>query len=169
MKTTLIITVMLALLSGLALAQEGQQGYSRTWQYQQEEDAMGRGTKYYASLFSLNEIELGFPYQGSQPACLVVRNTPRYGNEVMLIIARGQFASTYTSDYVTVRFDGGPLEKFAITAAANGQSNRVFINEYGRFVNQVLRSSRVLIEATFFRDGARVVEFDVRGLNVASR
>jgi hypothetical protein len=134
------------------------------WYYNQSEDEMGRGTLYSARLFSINQVDFSFPYESGQPGLLVVAcRMPKDGIQVMLM-AKGQFASTYTYNYVTVRFDKGPLQNFQIANATNGVNDTILINDVASFVRNLRSSSHVKIEATFYHDGARVFEFDTQGL-----
>jgi hypothetical protein len=164
MKKFLLTITTLAMLSNLAVASQLDPTVT-TWQYGQEADPMGRGTKHQASLVSLNMVELNFPYQGAQPGVLAIRREPKSGTDVILIIEHGQFAGTYSCNHVTVRFDDGALQKFRIVEESTGKHNMVFIDDEQGFIRQMTRSSRVLIEAMFYAEGTRVFEFNVEGLN----
>jgi hypothetical protein len=139
------------------------------WHYTQEEDAMGRGTTHQAVLYSVNFIDFSFPYDGEQPGLLVLRRFPviKGGGTfplVMLLVVKAQFASTYSHNHVTVRFDEGSLQQSSIRNATNGINNAIFINDVAGFMRKLRRSSHVKIEAAFYAEGPRVFEFDTQGL-----
>jgi hypothetical protein len=105
-----------------------------SWVYSTSEDEMGPGTVKLGWVASINRVNLDFPYEGEQYAYLQLRNSPKFGKDIMFGVRRGQFGSTYERNYVTVKFDDGPLQKFVITEAANGTSGLLFIGDQTRFV-----------------------------------
>ena len=76
-----------------ALAKQEQhlQSMGLRWNYEESPDKMGRGAIKQAYISSLNEIEFDFPYREPQRATLQLRKHPKYGNDVILSIERGQF------------------------------------------------------------------------------
>ena len=82
----------------------------------------------------------------------------------MLHVERGQFTSSLVQNFVTVRFDEGELQKFVVGDPADGSGDILFIRHYDQFVSQLRKARTVKIEANFYRDGSRVFEFDVHGL-----
>lgn len=40
----------------------------------------------------------------------------------------------------------------------------IFLNNSKKFINNLKKSKKVMIEATFFDAGSKVIEFDVEGL-----
>jgi hypothetical protein len=134
------------------------------WEYFEREDNMGRGTEKSAQVVSTNAVSFGFPYAGEQHAALFLRKSPKYGKDAILQIEHGQFSSSFVQNFVTVRFDKGELQKFVVGDSADGSSNVLFIRHYDRFVNQLRKAKTVKIEASFYREGSKVFEFDVRGL-----
>ena len=83
---------------------------------------MGRGTAKVALVLSSNSVHFGFPYQGETHAALALRKSPKYGENVMLKVERGQFVSSYTKNFITVRFDDGELWKFDIRESGGRHS-----------------------------------------------
>jgi hypothetical protein len=135
------------------------------WVYTTSEDRMGRGTSKLARVPSINTVSLDFPYQGEQYAVLMLRNSPRSGKEVMLTVQRGQFSSTYSRNYVTVKFDDGELQKFVIAEADNGATGLLFIGDEKRFIRQLSKAKQIKLEVLFYQYGQHVFEFDVHGLD----
>jgi hypothetical protein len=126
---------------------------------------MGRGTEKFAQITSLNAANFAFPYQGEQHTVLLLRKSPKYGKNVILRIERGQFTSSFVQNFVAVRFDKGELQKFVIGDSADGSGDTMFIRHYDQFVSQLRKARTLKIEVNFYREGSRVFEFDVHGLN----
>jgi hypothetical protein len=141
--------------------------YLAMWTYPDERpDEMGRVTKG-AQLNSSNAASFGFPYQGEPHAALILRDSPKYGLDVMLKVERGQFVSSYTKNFVTVKFDDGELAKFAVGEPEDGKSRLLFIrpDDAELFTSHLRNAKSLKIETDFFQEGPRVFEFNVRGLN----
>ncbi len=137
------------------------------WAYSEHQDDMGRGTTKTAQVTSSNAVGFGFPYQGETHAVLILRDSPQYGRDVMLSVERGQFVSSYTKNFITVKFDDGELAKFAVSDPENSKTGLLFIrsDDAEFFVSQLRKAKSLKIEADFFQEGPRVFEFDIRGLN----
>jgi hypothetical protein len=135
------------------------------WTYSEHQDEMGRGTTKLAQVGSSNTVHLGFPYGGETRAALQLRRSPKFGQDAMLRVERGQFVSSYTNDSITARFDDGELWKFKVDEPVESTTGLLFIRENEDFINQLRNAKTVKIEADFFQEGPRVFEFDVRGLN----
>jgi len=142
------------------------------WAYSEYQDEMGRGTTKLAQVVSSNTVRFGFPYQGETHAALQLRKSPKYGQdgigaEVMVRVERGQFVSSYTKNFVTVRFDDGELWKFAIGEPEDGVTGLLFMRpvDAESFIEQLRKAKSLKIEADFYQEGPRVFEFEVRGLN----
>jgi hypothetical protein len=112
------------------------------WVYSEYQDDMGRGTTRMAKLVSSNAVHFGFPYEGETHATLKLRRSPKSGQAVMFAVERGQFLSTYTKDFVTVRFDDGALQKFAVGEPEDSSTDLRFIHDDGMFINQFRAASR---------------------------
>ena len=129
------------------------------------EDKMGGVTTQSAQGVSSNTVRFGFPYEGETRAILKLRKGAKEW-DVMFGVELGQFVSSYSKDFVTVRFDDGELQKFTIGEPYDGKSSLQFIhdNEVEQFMSQLRKAKRLKIEADFYDQGSRVFEFDVRGL-----
>jgi len=140
-------------------------GIATKWVYSEYQDDMGRGTARIAKLVSSNTVHFGFPYKGETHATLRLRRSPNSEQAIMLTVERGQFLSTHTKDFVTVRFDDGELQKFTIGGPEDSTTNLRFIHDNGTFINQLRGAKSLKIEADFYQEGSQVFEFDVSGLN----
>jgi len=123
------------------------------WAYSEHQDEMGRGTAKVALVLSSNSVHFGFPYQGETHAALALRKSPKYGENVMLKVERGKFVSSYTKNFITVRFDDGELWKFDIRDPEDGTAGLLFIHDNEEFIGQLRKAQRVKIEADFFQEG----------------
>jgi hypothetical protein len=134
------------------------------WAYSEHADEMGRGTTKLAQVVSSNTVRFGFPYEGETHAALKLRKSPYYGQDVMLRVERGQFVSSYTSKFVTVRFDDGELTTFEVGEPTESATGLLFIRDNEEFISQLRKARSLKIEAHFYQEGRRVFEFDVHGL-----
>jgi hypothetical protein len=134
------------------------------WVYSRETEPMGRGVIEDATTKSMNAVELGWPY-GTQWASLTLRKHPKHGQQIVLIVEKGQFLCHVGECSTAIRFDGGKVQTFESGSASTGASNYIFLRSFGRFVGQVKKAKRMQVEVHFYQVGARVFEFDVAGLN----
>ncbi len=135
------------------------------WTYSEHQDEMGRGTTKLAQVVSSNTVRFGFPYQGETHAALQLRKSPKYGQDVMLRVERGQFVSSHTRNFAMVRFDDSELWKFDIGEPVESTTGLLFIHDKEEFISQLRKAKSLKIEADFYQEGPRVFEFDVRGLD----
>ena len=156
MKARLITAVALVL-AAPALA-------ASTWDLWGEKDEMGRGTVQFATTTSSNSLEFKFPYAGAQKAWLMLRARPRHEPEAVVQIQRGQFVCRIEGCVVTVRFDDGAPERFYGANTSDGSTTILFIRPSDRFLALLRKSKRVRIEAEFYQEGLRVLDFATDGL-----
>ena len=141
-----------------------QQRLGLKWNYEESDDKMGRGKIKNATVRSLNQVDFGFPYSGSQRATLNLRIHPKYGRDVILILERGQFLCGLDGCNVQVRFGGGKPLTFSASEPADHSTTYLFIRNYNRFIANTRKVSKVYIEAQFYQEGNKVFEFDVSDL-----
>ncbi|WP_228939228.1 zinc ribbon domain-containing protein [Paraburkholderia saeva] len=137
------------------------------WNYEQREDDMQKGTNRFAYVVSTNDLTFNFPYNRAQHARLLLRKHVRFGNDVILSVERGQFLCHINSCSVTIRFDDGAGVKYSATEPESNSSTALFIQPYNKFYAAMLKAKRVRIEATFFQEGNRTMDFDVSGFDAA--
>lgn len=132
------------------------------WSYYRGSDEMGKGSIFQAHVSSLNTVNFGFPYSGAQRATLTLRTHPRYGRDIIFRIEKGQIlCRSYEDCTVLVRFDDEQAVNYAAVGAADNSTETIFIRNYDRLVNKVLKAKRVRITANIYQQGAPVFEFDV--------
>jgi hypothetical protein len=138
------------------------------WTYEVKDDPMKAGRKdYYAETVSQNTLAFAPPYEGSQHARLMIRNSAQYGKDVIFSIARGQFICGVGRCFVQVAFDANQPESFEVHRPTDLDSTVVFIADYKKFVKRLATAQRVKIQATFYQEGDHVLEFDVSGLDAS--
>ena len=163
-KRPMVTVILILIVNFTGLCTEVAEDGDTEWKYSERSAEMGRGTDKFAVIESSNTVDFQFPYQSGQHLKLCLRKSPKFGKDVILRMEQGQFTSSYSQNFVTVRFDGHELQKFVAGDSDDGSSNVLFIRHYERFVSQLRHTKTLKIEASFFREGARVFEFDVRGL-----
>lgn len=135
------------------------------WTYSSFDDQMSSKKILSASIESSNQFSFGFPYTGLQRATLQLRKHPRYGNDVILMVEKGQFLTKYDGTVILVRFDDGESIRFTAFESDDHDTKVLFIQGYDRFVSRLKKSSIVKIEAPFYQEGNRVFEFAVSGID----
>ena len=135
------------------------------WVYASEPDKMDGRVIKTATLQSANTVAFKFPYQGEQRGELELRVHPRYGRDVSLSVAKGQFLCRFDGCSVVIRFDDGRPQTYSAAEPADHSTTTLFIRNYTNFVAAFRRAKKVVIEATFYQEGTRAFEFNVAGLN----
>ena len=136
------------------------------WTYTESSDEM-RGTKSHsASLVSDNELDFKFPYSGGSSATLTLRKGATHGLNVILRMEKGQFlCNEYNHPTISVKFDKGPIKRFGCSESSDNSTGVLFIDSESKFVAGLKRSKTLTIEAEFFQEGARQLNFTTSGLN----
>lgn len=144
-------------------AQVVQENLGKQWMYAESEDPMSSKTSRTASVISANRFEFGFPYGGPQNARLTLRRHPRWGNDVVLVIERGQILCSSYECPVRIRFDDDPPKTFTGTEPADNSSETVFIPGFNAFEARLKKAKKLLVEVNIFQQGTLQAEFDVEG------
>jgi hypothetical protein len=130
------------------------------WQSSTSEDKMTNKTIYIAYNQSSNILNFDFPYAGPQHATLMLRKHPRNGLSVLLSIEKGQFICDVDGCVLLVRFDDGAAETFKASESESRESTMLFIEDEKRFIRKLQAAKKLRIEASFYQEGFRVIEFD---------
>lgn len=125
---------------------------------------MGRGKIKTATIIATSSLQFGFPYQGEQWPHLVLRKHPKHGKDAYITIDRGQFLCGYDDCSVYVRFGDKKPQKFSASGASDHSTTTLFISDFGRFMKGIQKADKTYIEAEFYNNGQRVMEFDTAGL-----
>ncbi|MFC4262457.1 hypothetical protein ACFOWM_06195 [Ferruginibacter yonginensis] len=133
------------------------------WLYDSSVDKMTSDVTYTAVIQSNSDIQLHSPY-GATPVNIMIRKR-RKETDVILSINEGQFYVEYNSPQaVLVRFDDDKAYRLNYSEAADGSSNYIFLNAPQKFIAQIKKSKKLLIEAGFYQDGLKQIDFDIEGL-----
>lgn len=134
------------------------------WDYSSRTDQMRNQTITYASLVSDTILNFDFPYNGGTTFTLTLRKT---GDEtdVMLIASKGQFTCFDSSEgRVQMKFDEGEVFHYSCGRSADGSSNVLFLGPEDMILRQLKASRHLTIEAQFYQEGNRQIEFTTEGL-----
>lgn len=138
----------------------------KQWSYGSQSDEMSSKKSYSATVSSTNSFNFDFPYQGSQRARLTLRKHPRWGNDVLFSIERGQIlCHTYSDCTVRVRFDDGAPQTFQGTGPEDNSSETVFIPGYAGFSSKLAKAKTVRVEVNVYHQGSVTATFDVDGFD----
>lgn len=130
------------------------------WQYRNDTDKMTSKAAKFAILESNNSLDLPFPYRGKNYGRLQVRQHPKFGLDVIVMVDKGQImCSSYSGCPITVRFDDNAPIRFSGTEPADHSSDTVFVQGAQRFITQAQKAKRILVELTMYQAGNQVLEF----------
>ena len=132
------------------------------WTFQEDVDKMTSKTVKYASIDANEELEFKFPYDGGSVASLTIRKKDG-ANDIYLSVTKGQFNATYDGGQVRIKFDDEQPKKFSFTPPSDSSSDVIFINSTKTIISKLKTSKKIIIEAEFFNEGNRQMEFDVAG------
>ena len=135
------------------------------WAYRSNVDEMSDQRTSQACTMSTNVVRLGFPYE-TQRVSLCLRQHPRWGQDAIVRLERGgQFLCTsYQACTVRIRFDAGDAAAYSALGPSDNSSDTIFIQNDSRFIGNLRRSSRVIIEANFYQAGAQQMSFETAQL-----
>lgn len=136
------------------------------WDYKTSQDSMSQKPVTTAYIGSTSRLSFDFPYGGLQQATLQLRKHPRWGQDVILQIQKGQFlCSSYDGCDVSVRFGNGKPKRFSAAEPSDNDSTYIFIRGYNSFVSELRKVDKIYIEAQFYQEGVQTMEFAVDGLD----
>lgn len=135
------------------------------WSYSTDEDRVRGGTTYLASTTSTNFVYQDPPYDASTTMDVVIRKSPAYGTDVILVISSGQMmCPSYEGCSGTVRFDDGPAQRISFNGPADNSSDSVFVIGTKSFIAKLRKAKRLVVEKTLYEAGNPQFEFNVEGL-----
>lgn len=136
----------------------------KDWVYFNGKDKMTGAAYRTASIESPETLDFRFPYNGGSTATLTVQK--RNGKTTIWFgVNKGQvLCSIVGDDYIRVKFDSGKVQNFRCLRAADGSSNMIAFNNADRFLRSLKSAEKLLVEVTFYQDGARQIGFNVAGL-----
>ena len=135
------------------------------WRYRSDTDKMSGNLNKYASIDANDILNFEFPYNGGVLAWVTVRQHVGAGVEVMLNISKGQFMCGVNHCSVLIRFDDKPAFIVSASQPSDYSSTVLFLDPVQKIVAEMKQAKVMHIQATFFREGTRVMTFDVEGLS----
>lgn len=137
------------------------------WQYSiDSSDKMDNAKVYLADCTAIDPVDLQAPYDGGSVVTLTIRNGfKHHKNEVVVSIDKGQFMPSLEGDQsIEVKFDNEKPQSFSYNDAADGSDNVIFLNNAAQFIKKIKDATHVIIEAEFFENGSKQIEFNTNGL-----
>ncbi len=144
-----------------AKAKEAEQAAAASaWNYTTDRDEMRDAETKFASLYSVTEVPVQWPYT-PRPAELTIRRSPQYGLDVIIQID-GQFTCHFGSrESVSVKFDDGPVQSFPCAEPADGSPGVLFINRSQGFLTALKGAKKVIIEMPVYEAGQVQVTWEI--------
>jgi len=134
------------------------------WTYHVSEDKMTSKQVRYASVSAPDKLMFEFPYNGGSTATLTLRKKSG-ATDIYMNISEGQFNNTYEGGFVRIRFDKNSPRRYSFSPAADGSSDVIFLDATADLVKRLKKAKKIIIEAEFYNEGTRQIEFDVKELN----
>lgn len=132
------------------------------WSYNESEDMDGVKS-YQASLDSKNKIEFKFPYNdGSRLSITLFANEKGKVTSSWLFISSGQF-NYFNESYIRIKFDDKKSDLYAIKKDLDSRSGKMdsLIITDKRFLKNLLKAKKVVIQAVYYNEGAQEFTFEV--------
>lgn len=149
--------------AGLVDSPEQNSEPTSKWRYSETVDEMRNSTAYFASINSQNTVDFDFPYAGSQPMQIQFRKSPAFGKDVIFAIERGQIVCDVYDCLGNISFDG-KTERLTLARSADGTATVAFARYPDALSRKFRNSSKVVVELTFYQEGARQFIFETDGL-----
>ena len=142
---------------------EKESSSKKSWKVLTSKDEMRGSVDSIAYIESDNEVEFEFPYNGGATLRIAVRKSQRFGTNVYLSISDGQFIGNAFdgSNYVTIKFEDGPLQKYYFDDAADGSTDVIFLRKEKELIAKFKTAKKIMIEAPFFDSGSKQFTFTV--------
>ena len=138
-----------------------------SWQYRETKDEMRDKTSYFASKQSNNTIDLSFPYEGGTIVTLMLRKHGEHGNDVMFFLSKGQFSCRIRGCNISVKFNDGNIEKYAVSESETGPNDLLFLSgkeNMKKFMNKLKSANKMVVEFSIYDYGSAQFTFDTQGL-----
>lgn len=131
------------------------------WIKRTNQDEMTDETNVWMSIVSDNQHEFDFPYNGGSILQIDVRYRKQDGNQVILIISKGQLLTTNFNDEnnVIVRFDNDAPMTFSTSESSDYNSSYLFLNNPRKFINRAKTAKKIKIQVPVFNEGQPIFEF----------
>lgn len=130
------------------------------WYHRTSDDPLSKRPTKVASIDSVDQLTLDFPYKGTNYGHLSVRQSPRDGLTAYFTIDKGQLICHYGDNcQVSVSFDEAQPANFRMLGAADSDSTVLFFADAKRFINGASRAKEIRVSATIFQGGQPTLTF----------
>lgn len=133
------------------------------WTYHLVIDEMRDKELFIATKESKNNVSLKSPYTGGNLKLYLRRDAEGESNlDAIVTINSGQF-NCVLSCKVTVRFDNNEIQTYSMNSPSDYSSDSLFISNFDtkRFIENVRKSKKMIIELPFFNNGNHQFKFDI--------
>jgi len=139
---------------------------NQPWSYSSSKDDISSRNIISAATTSTNSVNFSPPYDGGSTLQIYVRNHPRSGVDVILSVSRGQIVCDVSDGCpIMAAFDGGKPQRFTGRVPSDYSSSALFVSPSGRFIDNLRRSSRAVIEVGFYQEGQQQFTFNTKNLH----
>lgn len=151
--------------------------FAGDWYVSYSNDEMRNTATKFMGLMSTNTHEFGFPYQGGSKLIITLRSNKTELKEeqkpedlklqeAMVTITKGMFTcESYDNCYISAKFDNSPIEKYTVLKTQDHSNNVFFIKNESKFIKQIIKSKKLIIEATFYKEGNQQFKFNLEGFD----
>ena len=136
-----------------------------TWIYNSKIDPMTDRLTRWACVSSTNQIQQNRPYSNVF-ARLCIRSSPTMGLDTYIVLeGDGQIlCRSYNDCTLKVRFDDNSISSFSGTEPSDNSTNFVFISNSTRFLENVKKADRTIIELVMYQSGNQTLSFPTKEL-----
>lgn len=129
------------------------------WRYDRSTDDM-RGTETRTACITASDrLMFQFPYQGGSSAELCLRQRGR-AFDAFISVSRGQFICHLRDCPIALKVDEGAVIELGGDPPDSAAHDIVFLRRGSTLRQKLLRARRFIVEATFYREGARQIVFE---------
>ena len=141
-----------------ATAQHETRRLARLWSYAAVPEA--GGTQYTAVIGSREPLKSG------ERVRLVLREHPKWGRSVYLLLDKAKFDCSKGCATLPVRFDDAPAQRMKATIPPTGEP-ALFIDDDKAFIAKMEKAKSVSIDAAIKGEGAQAFVFEVGGFDAS--
>lgn len=121
---------------------------------------MSGGKTEYAVLESNNSLSLARPYSGINRGRIVVRQSPKFGEDVYVTVDKGQIlCRSYEPCTVRLKFDDAKPIAVSAIGPSDHSTTIVFLRSRARFLEGAKSARKILVELEFYQNGVQILEF----------
>jgi hypothetical protein len=129
------------------------------WQYTYSIDKMTSDTIFNACAGANEKLDFKFPYNGGSTATLIVYFSNGF-NDLALAVSKGQFDLDFGVQNVRIRFDNEKPLTVKCQQPVDRSSQLLIFSNTDTLISELRKAKKILVEATFYREGTRIMEFD---------